>query len=54
MSCSRRLRLNIFLAQFCFLKELRIFITATGHRACRPTPTKISINVLSPAAKYLA
>jgi len=35
------------------LKKLQIW-NATGHHACSPTPTKISIDILLPAAKHLA
>jgi len=57
MSCSSRLTLHykddkyFFLAHFRFLKKLTNLFTATGHHACSPTPTKISIDILLTAAK---
>jgi len=42
--------INIFLAH-SFLEKATNLFNATGHHACSPTPTKISIDILLPAAK---
>ena len=41
---------NIFLAHFRFWNFYFLF-NSTGHHACSPTPTKISIDIFLPAAK---
>jgi len=43
--------INIFLAHFRFSKKAPNLFNATGHHACNPTPTKISIDILLPPAK---
>jgi len=43
--------INIFLAHFRFFEKAANLFNATGHHACTPTPTKISIDILLPAAK---
>jgi len=43
--------INIFLALFRFFKKAPNLFNATGHHACTPTPAKISIDILLPAAK---
>ena len=45
--------INISLAHFRFLKKLQTFLMLAGHHACNPTPTptKISTDILLPAAK---
>jgi len=43
--------INVFLAHLRFLKKQQIFLNAAGHNACSPTTTKISIDILLPAAK---
>ena len=45
--------INILLAHFRFLKKLQIFSMQLGIIACRPTPTKISIDILLPAEKNI-
>jgi len=42
---------NIFLAHFRFFEKAPNHFNATGHHAYTPTPTKISIDILLPAAK---
>ena len=42
--------INIFLAHFRFFEKAPN-LNATGHHACTPTPAKISIDILLPAAK---
>jgi len=43
--------INIFLAHFRFFLKAPNLFNSTGHHACTPTPTKISIDILLPAAK---
>jgi len=43
--------INIFLAHFRFLKKQQIFLNAAGHNVCNATTTKITIDILLPAAK---
>jgi len=43
--------INIFLAHFPFYEKAPNLFNATGHDACTPTPTKMSIDILLPAAK---
>ena len=43
--------IKIFLAHFRFLKKATNLFNSTGHHACSPTPIKISIDILLPAAK---
>jgi len=46
---------NIFLAQifltFPYFEKVTNLFNATGHHACSPTTTKISVYILLPAAK---
>jgi len=41
----------IFLAHFRFFQKATNHFNATGHHASSPTPIKISIDILLPAAK---
>jgi len=43
--------INIFLAHFRFFEKGTNLFNATGHHECTPTPTKIFIDILLPAAK---
>jgi len=43
--------INIFLAHFLFFEKAPNLFNATGHHACTPIPTEISIDILLPAAK---
>jgi len=43
--------INTLLAHFRFFKKATNLFNALGHHACSPTPTKISIDILLPAAK---
>ena len=43
--------INIFLAHFRFFEKAPNIFNATGHHACTPMLTKISIDILLPAAK---
>ena len=43
--------INIFLAHFRFFEKAANLFNAIGHRACSPNPTKLSTDILLPAAK---
>jgi len=43
--------LKIFVAHFRFFEKATNLFIATGHHACSPSPIKISIDILLPAAK---
>ena len=43
--------INIFLAHFRFFEKAPNLFNATGHHACTPIPTEISIDILLPTAK---
>jgi len=53
MSCSSWLTLQrrYFSCTFPFFEKATNRFNATGHYACSPTPTKISTDILLPAAK---
>jgi len=42
---------TIFSCTFPFFEKAIKFFNAAGHYVCSPTPTKISIDILLPAAK---